>query len=152
MDITKTLSQLTYEDLKRYNAWEAIGDYAGDVDAMLRPVQFDDSGRIPKNFEEVWCMSTAVFANGSEHMATSMCQGDSSDGPLLWSVWNGVEDVPLLLPPAPPPVLAKKGPDFFSNKFNMQKDEVFPLIIKVVSRFTTSPEIRIVRLAESGVI
>ncbi len=152
MDISKTLSQLTYEDLKRSPAWGAIGDYAEDEDAKLTPVQFDDFGRIPEKLEEVWCMCTVVFANGSELMATAMCRGDSSDGPLLWSVWNGSEDVPLLLPPAPPPVLAKKGPDFFSNKFNMKKDEVFPLTIKVVSRFSTSPEIRSVKLGESGVL
>lgn len=148
----KSISKLTYDDLKAHPAWQATGDYAEDEDAKLAPVQFDGEGRIPDDLKEVWCMCVAVFANGSEHMATSMCRGDSSDGPLLWSVWNGREDVTLLLPPAPPAVLAKRGVDFFSTKFSMKKDDIFPLTIKVVSRFATSPEIRNVKLGELGVI
>ena len=152
MNKIKTLSQLSYDDFKNNPAWESIGDYTEDEDTQLAPVKFDEEGRIPKYLKEVWCLCITVFANKTEHMSTAMCRGDSSDGPLLWSVWNGCEYVPLLLPPAPPHVLAKKGPDFFSNKFNLKKEEVFPLTIKVVPHFASSPEIRSIKLEISGLI
>ncbi len=152
MDEITTLSQLTNEDLRRYSAWEATGDYAEDVDAKLTPVKFDDDGRVPVELEEVWCMCIATFSDGSEHMASSMCRGDSSDGPLLCTVWNGSDNVELLVPPAPPHVLEKHGPDYFSAKFNMKKGAIFPLTIKVVPRFTTKPEIRSAIFEETGKI
>lgn len=152
MDNKKTLSQLTYEDLKLTTAWKSIGSYSEDEDSQITPVEFDMEGRIPRKVEEVWCLCTAVFANGTEHLATAMCRGDSSDGPMLWSIWNGNEDIPLLLPPAPTLVLAKKGPAFFSSKFLLKTEDIFPLIIKVVPRFETSPKVRSIRLDISGVI
>jgi hypothetical protein len=143
---------LTYDDLKEIPAWVAVGDYAQVEDAELEPVEFDEDGTVPARIGEVWCLCNAVFADGSEHLASAMCRGDSSDGPLLWTVWNGTEDVPLFLPPAPPPVLAKRGPEAFSAKFNADMHAVFPLKITAVARFAVSPEERSVRVDVAGVL
>ena len=152
MAITKTLYQLTYDELKQHTAWVAVGDYAEMEDPELSPVEFDAEGRIPGNVGEVWCLCAAVFFDGSEHLAIAMCRGDSADGPLLWSVWNGDKDVPLLLPPTPPFVLARQGPEVFATKFGTNVANVFPLTIEVVPRFAVKPEIRTVKLGISGVI
>ena len=80
MAIIKTLNRLTYDDLKQHTAWVAIGDYAEVEDPELSPLEFDTEGRIPGNVGEVWCLCTAVFTNGSDHLATAMCRGDSGDG------------------------------------------------------------------------
>jgi hypothetical protein len=58
----------------------------------------------------------------------------------------------LVLPPAPPFVLARKGPEVFAVRFGMDVTDVFPLIIEVVPRFATKPEIRSVKLETSGVM
>ena len=152
MTTKKTLSKLTYDDLKSFPAWAAMGNYAEDEDATLEPVQLDSEGRIPSDLEEIWCLCTACFADGSERLAAAMCRADSSDGPLLWSVWNGADDVPLFLPPTPPSVLSKKGPDVFAASFGMKTSDVFPVRMKVVARFATAPEERSVDLSVAGIV
>jgi len=149
MATVKTLSQLTDDDLARKLAWVVVGGYEAE-ELELSPAELDSKGRIPGNIGEVWCLCTAVFANETEHTACAMCRGDSEDGPLLWSVSNGKESVPLLLPPAPPFVLAREGPEVFAAKFGMRLKDVFPLTVQVVPRFAVEPETRIVKLGTSG--
>ena len=79
-----------------------------------------------------------------------MCRGDSDEGPLLESVWNGEKDVRVLLPPAPPLVLAKSGPQVFAAEFGLSVKQVFPMRFHVVPRFATPPEGRAVTLDVSG--
>lgn len=142
MNIVKTLSQLTCDDLKKYPTWQSIGNYAEDEDAQIKPLILNDLDKIPLTIEEIWCLCEAIFADNSKHLAVAMCRGDSSDGPLLCSVWNGIEFVPLFFPPAPTIVLEKKGDNYFSIKFNIQKNKIYPLRINVLSRFESNPEIR----------
>jgi hypothetical protein len=144
------LSQLTNEYLKTNSAWETIVETIDEEDVQLTPVEFDQKGRIPIHLGEVWCLCRAIFANETEYIASAMCRGDSSDGPLLWSVWNGSEDVRLMLPPAPSFVLEKEGPECFANKFNLSIKDVFPILFEVIPRFESAPEIRRIKLGFSG--
>jgi len=144
-----TLSSLTYEDLRRSPAWRAIGDYTEEVDARLESLPAEED--VPAAVEEVWCLCRAVFADGSEHLATAMCRGDAAIGPLLCSVWNGVEDVAIIVPPAPPFVLEEQGPSAFCARFSKALAQVFPLTIEVLPTFETAPRRRAaVLLAEPG--
>ena len=147
----KALSQLNYEDLRRCAAWVAVGDYAEVEDPELAPVGFDSDGRVPRHIEEVWCLSRATFADGSEHPAIAMCRGDSDAGPLLWSVWNGTEDVPVVIPPAPSSVLAKRGPGAFASKFGRAVEDVFPMDFEVIAGFSTYPLRRRVKIEATGI-
>jgi hypothetical protein len=147
----RTLSQLNYHDLGAHPAWAVAGDPEAE-DVELAPVRLDSAGRVPRDVGEVWCLCEAVFADGSRHLASAMCRGDSDQGPLLWTVWNGAEDVPLLLPPAPDFVLEKEGPEVFVMKFRLNLPEVFPMRIEVVPRFAVEPEHRSVALDVSGPI
>lgn len=151
MAIIRALSQLTDDDLKQHPAWVVVGGYEAE-DLELSPVEFDSNGRIPSNVGEVWCLCTATFANGNQYMASAMCRGDCTEGPLLWEVSNGKQTVPLLLPPAPPFVLDQEGPEAFSTQFDLSVDDVFPLIIEVAPRFAIEPEKRSVKLGTSGII
>jgi len=152
METRKTLSQLSYEDLENSPVWMAVGDYANDDDAFLEPAELDDEGRVPSGIEEVWCLCRATFSNGTEHLAAAMCRADSCDGPLLWTVWNGIEDIPLFVPPAPPPVIQKRGPRVFAERFGLDVLDVFPVTIEVVTKFEESPERRSVKVDVEGVI
>ena len=151
MRTSTTLSRLTYDDFARSPAWRAVGDYANDEDKTLEPVTLGSAGVIPEHVEEVWCLCVATFADGSEHQACAMCRGDSADGPLVWSVWNGEKDVPVILPPAPPDVLKLDGPDAFAAGFGLSLEEVFPVRLKVVPTFASEPSMRRVVLDSSGV-
>jgi hypothetical protein len=151
MAIIKTLGQITDDDFRQHPAWAVVGGYEAE-DLELSPVEFDSNGRIPSSVGEVWCLCTAVFANGSEYLASAMCRGDSSEGPLLWEVSNGKRAVPLLLPPAPPFVLDREGPTVFAAQFGLSVNDVFPLTLKVVPCFATKPEKRSVKLGTSGII
>ncbi len=145
------LSKLGYGDLLKHPAWLATGDYAEDEDTELEPVMMDDSGRLPSSLGEVWCLCSARFADGSEHLACAMCRADCDDGPLLWTVWNGEDDVPLFVPPAPLPVLLKDGPEPFAKNFGRTLEEVFPLSISVDPRFATPPERRSEIIRTNGI-
>jgi len=138
---SRTLGSLTHEDLARSPAWEATGEVV-DGDGVLVPVLLDPSGRVPTGVGEVWCRSRCRFANGGEHPACAMYRGDSEEGPLAWTVWNGDRDVPLLLPPAPPHVLALDGPEAFARAFHLSLDAVFPLTIESDCDFEEPPRRR----------
>jgi len=152
METRKTLSQLSYGDFKKSPVWLAVGDFANDDDAFLEPAQLDGEGRVPSGTKEVWCLCRATFSNGVEHLAAAMCRGDSCDGPLLWTVWNGSEDIPLYVPPAPPPVIQKRGPRVFAERFGLGLLDVFPITIDVVARFEEWPEKRSVKVDIEGVV
>jgi hypothetical protein len=150
MTIHTTLSKLTYEDFGRASVWMSVGEYEDDEDTQLEPAPLTAEGLVPEGIGEVWCLASARFADGSEHKAAAMCRGDAEDGPLACSVWNGREDVPVLLPPAPPHVLEVDGPLVFARKFGLGVSEVFPIDLEVFVRFQRPPRIRRVRLRESG--
>lgn len=151
MRATTTLSRLTYDHLTDSPAWRAIGDYANADDQTLEAIRYAGCRPIPASVQEVWCLCIAKFANGSEHSACAMCRGDSADGPLAWSVWNGEEDVPVIVPPAPPPVLEIDGPGVFASRFALSVQEVFPIVFEVVPRFVVRPEKRAAILDVAGV-
>ncbi len=146
----KKLSQLDNSDLLRHPAWLAVGDYAQDVDAELVPLPLDE-GRIPETAGEVWCFCTVTFADGTEHLGSAMCRGDSKDTLSLWSVWKDEEPVRILVPPAPSFVLEKQGPSPFARHFGRCVGEVFPLTIQAVPPFAVNPQVRAVRLDLTGV-
>lgn len=148
----RKLSQLKNEDLINYNAWETVVESLDDEDISLVPVDLDKNGRISATLGEVWCLCRAIFKNGNENLASAMCRADSSDGPLLHSIWNGRENIRLILPPAPPFVLAKEGPEIFAKKFNLTVNDIFPIVFEVIPRFVTEPEVRKVKLDITGVL
>ena len=145
-----TLGRLTYEDLEASAAWVATGE-TEEQDQVLVPVVLRN-GRVPRTAGEVWCLSVSRFADATEHLACTMCRGDNEDGPLAWTIWNGERDVSLLLPPAPPFVLAEDGPEPFARAFNKKISEVFPLEIRALPEFEIEPTRRIVRLGAQGVL
>lgn len=135
----KTLSSLSYDDLERCTAWLSVGDYAEAEDVEVQQIEWDEAGCVPESVGEVWCLCRAVFADGTVHKACAMCRGDSDDGPLLCSVHNGYGDVPLMLSPAPPEVLRKRGPSWFASRFDRSVEAVFPLVVEVVPCFARGP-------------
>jgi hypothetical protein len=147
-----TLGTLTYDHLNKVNAWQVKMDTLEDYDAELEPPQFNVSGEISVLNKEVWCLCSAKFSNGTTHQAAAMCRGDSDEGPLLWSIWNGEKDLSLQLPPSPPPVLKVDGPEPFSAAFGLEVNEVFPIELSVVARFEAEPSIRKVILSPQGII
>ena len=94
------LSQLTNEHFYRCDSWRVVGDSLQDEDVALEPALKTPDGLITAINGEVWCFCKAIFSNGDEHIASALCRGDSDDGPLLCSVWNGKEDVPIFVPPS----------------------------------------------------
>lgn len=146
------LSELTYDDLAKVHVWAIAAGSEDDEDATLSPVSLTDSGLVPSSVGEVWCLCVARFADGSEHKATAMCRGDSSDGPLLWTVSTGAEDVSLVVPPAPDLVLSKQGPAPFASKFGRTRGQVFPLTIEAITGFTMDPRRRQVTIGADGVL
>jgi len=139
-----TLSNLTYKDFERWQAWRVIENTYQDEDISLQPARLDELGLIDKRNGEVWCLCKAVFACGEKHKASGMCRGDSSDGPFLLTISNGVEDVTLIQPPAPDFVLQAEGAEQFSKRFDKKLNEVFPLTIKVIPHFQLEPKERYV--------
>jgi hypothetical protein len=139
MEKRTTLSQLNYKDLLRCVAWASTGDYANESDPELTAVEFDSFGAVPSAYAEVWCLCEARFANGTRYDAVALFRGDADEGPLLCSVWNGDQNVPLILPPAPAPVLARRGPVAFAASFGRLTEDVFPLSISAKVRFAVPP-------------
>jgi len=146
------LSTLTYEDLAEVQVWSTPAGSEEEEDATLSPVSLTRDGLVPSNVGEVWCLCTAWFADGSQHRATAMCRGDSGDGPLLWTVSAGSEDVPLLVSPSPAFVLARQGPTFFAARFGKSLEQVFPLTIEAATRFAVEPQRRRVCIGADGVL
>lgn len=146
---TKTLGTLTYRDLDEHVAWEATGDIA-DGDELLLPATLTTEGLVPASVGEVWCRSRCRFSNGSTHRACALYKGDSEDGPLVWSVFNGSVDVRLILPPAPDDILAIDGPERFAASFGLTLAEVFPVEISAECTFETPPTRRSIVVYSSG--
>lgn len=144
------LSTLTYEDFEITNAWKVMMETINEDDVSLEPALVNSNGYISKKNEEVWCLCLAIFSNGLKYKATGMCRGDSSEGPLLWSIWNGLKDIPLILPPAPPFILKFDGPESFSKEFGLDISKVFPIEFNVIPHFETKPSKRIVILDTDG--
>lgn len=144
------LSELNKDHLKNIVVWRVIPDSLEEADAELEPAELDADGEIGAKNEEVWCACSARFSNGTVHEGVAMCRGDSSDGPLLWSIWNGMRAVPLLLPPAPPAVLKVDGPERFAVEFGLMVGEVFPIEFAVIPQFETKPTKRKVILNIGG--
>ena len=150
--MTRTsLATLRHADLDRYAAWAVTGDVVDGAE-ILEPVTTFVNGKLPSHLGEVWCRSQCRFSDGSLHRACALYRGDSSDGPLAWSVFNGSVDVPLVLPPAPAEVLAVDGPERLASSFGRAIADVFPLEIAAACLFQTPPETRSVIIDASGVV
>jgi hypothetical protein len=146
------LSELTHDDLAKVQVWAVEAASAEDEDVTLLPVILTESGLVPSDVGEVWCLCVARFADGSEHKSCAMCRGDSSDGPLLWTAWTGTEEVPLFVPPAPSFALSKGGPVPFAAKFARSLEQVFPLTVEAITGFTVVPRRRRVTIGADGVL
>ncbi len=152
MEIIK-LEDLSTKDLIRIDAWKIVEDpfreaeiitpeLLQDYECLITPADKDEDGLISRAVGEVWCLTYAIFASGEQHIACSLCKGDSDVGPILWSVWNVAKIVGLYVPPAPDFVLEVDGPKHFCSEFAKSIDEVFPLTFEVVPRFQTKPHQR----------
>lgn len=150
MEQTRTFADLSYGDLQVCPAWRSTGTCDERGNQVLKPVRLGADGSIPASVEEVWCLCKCRFADATEHGACSSCDGDTSEGPLAWSVWNGDEFIPIIVPPAPDFVLEKEGPIAFCRAFNLESQAVFPLEIEVVPAFEIAPHRRSVLIDSSG--
>lgn len=160
MEIIK-LEELSTEQLMRIDAWqivEELGEGDGiitpkileDYEGLITPADKDKDGLISRDIGGVWCLTYAIFANGDKHIACSLCEGDSDEGPICWSVWNGVDFVVLMVPPAPDFVLEVDGPDHFCSDFGKSIHDVFPLTFEVVPLFQNKPHQRKVVIQPDG--
>jgi len=136
------LSEPSYELFDKYDAREVLKNSYEEEELMLAPAPKNNFGQVINTVGEVWCLCKAIFNDGTEHSASAMCRGDASEDPQLLTVWNGSEDVSLILPPAPDFVLAKEGPDPFCAKFEKSLAEVFPINFIVVPQFQLQPHLR----------
>jgi hypothetical protein len=133
------LSELSYQVFDKIDAWQVLMDSYDEEELILKPATKNTLGQIKDTIGEVWCLCKAVFNNGNEYKASAMCRADSNEGPLLWTVWNGKENVSLILPPAPDFVLAEEGPIPFCAKFGQSQDSVFPIKFIVIPKFQFQP-------------
>lgn len=145
-----TLDLLTNDLLIQYPVWGETGELNDDGERFYTPVRLTKKVLVPCEVSEVFCLSKCHFANGTSHLACAMCRGDSPEGPLLWTIWNGQKDVRLILPPAPDFVLQKEGPEAFASAFGLPLAAVFPAIFEVVPEFATAPRRRRAKLTPSG--
>ena len=141
------LSELTNNDLFKNTCWRVIQETIDDEDVTLEPANLSDEGKVLAINGEVWCKGLAKFKNGLTFTGACMCRADSSDGPLLITVWNGHRDVSLIMPPAPDFVLAQEGPVPFCNAFDLIIDDVFPIQFNVEPEFEIEPFFRAVILS-----
>ena len=137
-----TLGKLSYEQLERIPAWRVIPETIDDIDISLEPATTDDVGLIETENGEVYCLCKAIFSNGDEHRASAMLRGDANEGPLLLTIFNGFEDIPLIMPPAPAFVLEADGPEAFCKKFGKPSEDVFPISFSVIPKFKAEPKDR----------
>ena len=148
----RTIQTMTYADFAVTPVWALKAGDAGQLtNPPLVPVTLAAGQKVPKELGELWCLCRARFADGTEHQAAGMCRGDEAIGPLMWSIWNGTQDVRLLVPPAPEFVLARQGPAPFAAKFGKPLAAVFPLTIRAVAEFAVEPAIRHVKIGVGGV-
>lgn len=144
------LSNLSYKELAIHDAWKVVEESFEEDELKLIPAKKNYLGQIEIDNGEVWCLCDAIFNDGSKHEASAMCRSDTNQSPLLWSFWNGKENVPLLLPPAPAFVIAKDGPAAFCKKFNRARGEVFPITLVVVPKFEFPPQDRMIKIEARG--
>lgn len=149
--VRTTLGKLSDEELAMHPAWEATGEVDED-DQVLVPSLLTTDGRIASSVGEVWCRSWCRFANGEVHRACAMYRGDGDLGPLGWTISSGNAEVPLIVPPAPPPILEMEGPAVFARAFNRSVEEVFPLEITSDVEFEMVPHRRSVIVGTEGVL
>lgn len=133
------LSELTNIHLEEIKAWRVLEDTIEEEDVTLSPAYFTKEGLISKRNGMVWCLCKSIFANGEEFKGVSMCRGDSDEGPLLLSVWNGHDYIRIIMPPAPLFVLNEEGPEMFSTKFDRKLSDIFPMKFEVVLNFEIEP-------------
>lgn len=149
--VRTTLGKLSDKELEAHPAWEATGEL-DDGDQVLVPALLTADGRVASSMGEVWCRSICRFADGEIHSACAMYRGDSELGPLGWTVSSGVGEIPLIVPPAPPPVLVMEGPVVFAQAFMKSIEEVFPLEITSAVEFEMAPCRRSVIIGSEGVL
>lgn len=150
--LAKGLSEVTDEEFDTYLVWEETGECTEDVDLIVRPAALGPGNVVPSRLSGVWCLCRCVFNNGERHHAVARCEGDSAEGPSLWSISDGRDPVLLKVPPSPDFVLAKDGPREFARKFGLSPEEIFPLQMDVIARFETPPVERGVRIGIDGVM
>jgi len=148
----RTLANLSNADLQRVHAWEVTGKKSSKGESILIPVGLVDGEVVPRNVGEIWCLCRCTFNDASEHIASAMCRGDSSDGPLGISVWNGERSLRIMVPPAPPFVLEKEGPIVFARHFKRSVQAVFPAKIEVLPRFAVHPTVRTAVIQVNGIV
>jgi hypothetical protein len=145
------LSELNIGSFANNDSWMIAEESIEDNDVLLKPA-YKIKGRVSKKNGEVWCLSKALFSNGEIYSASSMCRGDSDQGPLLWSVWNGEKYVALIVPPAPDFVLESEGPIAFCNEFARNPEDVFPISFEVVPLFEIEPHKRSLLIGIKGIL
>ena len=151
MEIIK-LDELSIEKLKKIDAWKIVEESYKDYDYLITPADKTNKGEVSKRNGQVWCLSHAFFFNEEQHIACTMCRGDSKDGPLLWSVWNGNKFVTLMVPPAPDFVLEVEGPINFCKEFKRPLNKVFPIKFEAQPSFEIKPHKRIVTITADGIV
>jgi hypothetical protein len=144
------LSELSFLDLRKIDAWKVIESSYEEEELLLVPADKNERGNILLKNRGVWCLSKATFLNGTVHEAISMCRADSEEEPGSWSVWNGEKYVPLFVPPAPDFVLETDGPEPFSKEFNEKVENVFPIDFEMVPRFERDPQVRRIVISTDG--
>lgn len=146
-----TLEELELNDLIQVNSWKTINEDE-DLEPFLEPATKNINGRLIEGNGSCWCLSNVLFSNGTKFYAISRCRADDSEIPLNWSVWNGKEFIPLLVPPVPQFVLDIDGPNYFCEKFDLNLEEVFPMVLIVKDEFDLEPHKRTVTIDTVGVV
>jgi hypothetical protein len=147
----KKLQELFLDDFQKFKSWRTIDeDY--DIEPFLEPATYTSSGELSQENGGCWCLCEAVFKNKTKWFAVARCEGYSNDPPMLWSVWNHEDFIPLEVPPVPDFILEKKGPEWFSMKFSCSTEEIFPLEITAVDVFELEPKSRKVIIDTTGVV
>jgi hypothetical protein len=149
--VRTTLGMLSDDELELHPAWEATGEVE-EGDKVLVPARMTGDGRVDPTVGEVWCRSVCTFANGDVHQACAMYRGDRAEGPLAWTISKNGNELPLLVPPAPPAVLELDGPVPFAKAFNLSLNDIFPLEIKATVKFVTLPADRSVEIGVEGIL
>lgn len=147
-----TIADLELRHFREHLVWRWVGEYDNRGNEVLEPVTLIEGDTVPPTIGEAWCFCTCHFANSEAHPACVMCRGDSGEDPIHCSVWSGDRFLPLILPPAPPHVIEKVGPQTFRKAFGLPLDRIFPIEVVVVPSFAVLPARRSVRFDVSGKI
>ena len=145
-------SDLNMSSFQNHDSWQVLEETLEEIDISLIPADKNESGLISSKNGEVWCLSKMTFFNNEQHFASSMCRGDSNEGPILWSVWKDNELITLMLPPAPDFVLDIDGPASFCSEFNLSQQDIFPISFEVIPEFQLEPHKRAVLIYPDGTV